>query len=77
MFGHEFDGVIEGEGRFVDSLCGQGVEGIGDRGDSSFHRDRVAFQLARISVAIPTFMVSPGDRCRDFEDLRIHPLRMR
>jgi hypothetical protein len=43
MFGHEIDGVIEAEGRFVDPLCGEGVEGIGDRGDSSFHGNRFAF----------------------------------
>ena len=27
MFGHEFDGVIEGEGGLVDPLCGEGIEG--------------------------------------------------
>ena len=42
------------------------IEGISDCGDAPFHRNRFAFQLARISVAIPTFMVSPGDRCRNF-----------
>lgn len=36
MFAHEIDGVLEGEGRLVDPLCGEGIEGIGDRGDSSF-----------------------------------------
>ena len=41
MFGHEFDSVVEGEGWLVDSLCSQGVEGVGDRGESSFHGDRV------------------------------------
>src|SRR5262245_20897999 len=43
MFGHEFDSVIEAEGRFVDSLCGESVEGIGDRGDPSFHGNRFTF----------------------------------
>ena len=71
MFGHELDGLIEGEGRLIDPLCGQGIEGVGNRSDSSFDRDRIALQLARISVAIPPFMVGPGDRCRDFEDFRI------
>ena len=71
MFGHEIDGVIEGEGGLVDPLCGEGIEGIGDRGDPSFDRNRFALQLARISIAVPTLMVGPGDRCRDFEDLRI------
>src|SRR6267143_472094 len=71
MFGHEIDGVIEGEGGLVDPLCGEGIKGIGDRGDPSFQGNRFALQLARISVAIPPLMVGPGDRCRDFEDLRI------
>jgi len=43
MFGHEVDGVIKGERRFVDPLCGEGIEGIGDRGDPSFYGDRFAF----------------------------------
>src|SRR5687767_7460314 len=71
MFGHELDGVLEREGRFVDSLCGEGVEGIRDGSDPPFHGNRFSFQLAWISIAIPTFMVSPGDRCRNFEDFRI------
>ena len=64
VFGHEVDGVIEGERRLVDPLCGERIEGIGDRGNPSFHGDRFAFQFARISVAIPTFMMGPGNRCR-------------
>ena len=71
MFGHEINCVIEAEGRLVDPLCGESIEGIGDCGDPSFHGNRFAFQLARISVAIPTLMVGPGNRCRDFEDLCI------
>ena len=45
MFGHEFNGVIEGEGRLIDPLGGEGIEGIGNRGDSSFYRDRLPFSL--------------------------------
>jgi hypothetical protein len=71
MFGHEIDGVIEGEGGLVDALCGEGIEGIGNRGDPSFHGNRFTLQFARISVAIPTFVVSPGDRCSELEDFRI------
>ena len=41
MFGHEFNGVIEGEGRLIDPLSGEGIEGVGNRGDSSFYRDRI------------------------------------
>lgn len=71
MFGHEIDGVIEREGRFVDSLCGQRIEGVGDRGDPPFNGNRFTLQLTRVSVAIPTLVVSPGDRCCDLEDFRV------
>ena len=77
MFGHEFDRVVEAEGRFVNPLCGQGIEGVGNRSDPSFHGNRFAFQLTRIAVAVPPFMVS---QAIDAATLRISasdPLSMR
>src|SRR5262249_46024087 len=56
---------------FVDALGGESIKGIGGRRDEPFDRDRFGLELARIAAAIPPFMVSPGDRGRNLQNLGI------
>ena len=71
---HDVEGLLDRKGGFIDALGRQGVEGVGDRGDPPFERNRVAGQAARVAGAVEFLVVRPGDHRRQFQQLRLRPI---
>jgi len=72
QYGHDF---IEADGVFIRALGRQGIKNVRHRKNSCSQRNLFASQLARITLAIPFFMMSgnnlvstiqPPDTSNDF-----------
>src|SRR5262245_5110384 len=57
MLGHEIDGVIELECRFVDPCGRERIEGVGDRCDTAFDGNGFSFELPGIAATVPPLVM--------------------